>query len=71
MAVWKHQGHCFKSDRPSARFMARAVCINCGLVRLKNLLTEWAIARGCDYDEHPGWAEARRTLPERHRKERV
>lgn len=70
MPVWKHEGHCFKSDRPAAKFMGRAVCINCGLVRLRTLLTDWAVAKGCNYDEHPGWLAAKRTLPAQHRKER-
>jgi hypothetical protein len=60
-------GHSFKADHPAARFIGRAVCGNCGLVRLKNLLTEWCVARGCDFREHPGFAEACRTLPSIHR----
>lgn len=28
-------------------------CINCGLLRLKNKITEWCVKNGCDYAEHP------------------
>lgn len=27
-------------------------CINCGLIYLKNELTEWAVRQGCNYKEH-------------------
>lgn len=68
--AWKHEPHCFKSDRPVAKVLGRAVCINCGLLRLKNLLTEWCVSKGCNFDEHPGWNEAQRTLPAQHCKQR-
>ena len=60
--------HAFRADRPAAKLAGRAVCINCGLLRLRNLLTDWCVARGCDFAEHPGFAEACRTLPGQHRR---
>lgn len=32
------------------------VCSNCGLVRLNNEFTQWAIEHGCDNRNHPGYA---------------
>jgi hypothetical protein len=29
------------------------VCRYCGLVYLKNLISIWAVKKGCDYKEHP------------------
>lgn len=62
-------GHAFKGDRPVCKFLGRAVCVNCGLARMKNLLTEWCVAKGCEYQDHPGFREALRTLPATHRGE--
>lgn len=31
------------------------VCVHCGLVTLKNSLTEWAISKGCLYKDHPSY----------------
>lgn len=66
-AVKFARGHSFKTDLPIARFIGRPVCSLCGLVRLKNTLTEWCIAKGCDYEDAPGYREALRTLPAVHR----
>jgi hypothetical protein len=30
-------------------------CSKCGLVALKNKLTEWCISKGCDYKDHPSY----------------
>lgn len=38
------------------------VCRCCGLVQLRNPLTAWCVARGCDYAEAPGYAAAVREL---------
>lgn len=43
------------------------VCSGCGLVRLRNAFTDWCVARGCDYDEHEGFAAARRRLTGKNR----
>lgn len=32
-----------------------STCSRCGLVRLKNPLTEWCVKKGCYYDEHPSF----------------
>jgi ribosomal protein L32 len=62
-------GHSFKMDHPAAKIVGRAVCSNCGLMRLRNALTDWCVAKGCDFREHPGFAAALRTLPAQHRQE--
>lgn len=28
-------------------------CRKCGLIRLRNPLTDWCVSKGCNYDEHP------------------
>jgi hypothetical protein len=38
------------------------VCTGCGLVRLKNAITEWAVKHGCDHAEHPGYPSAVKSL---------
>lgn len=30
-------------------------CGHCGLVALKNSLTEWCIAKGCNFSYHPSY----------------
>ena len=67
---WSFTGHTFKSDRPICKIVSRAVCVNCGLLRLRNRLTDWCVAKGCDYDEHPGFREALRHIPAQERAER-
>ena len=60
--------HSWKSDRPVAKLTGRAICTGCGLLRLKNLLTEWCVMRGCDYQDHPQYDLMRRTLPAAHQR---
>lgn len=31
------------------------MCSRCGLVRLKNQLTEWCVVKGCLFDLHPAY----------------
>lgn len=38
------------------------VCRHCGLVYLRNALTQWCIDRGCDYSDDPGYRTAIRNL---------
>lgn len=63
---FRYEPHAFKADRAVARLTGRAVCVKCGLLRLKNLLTEWCVAKGCNFDEAPGYREALRALPRQH-----
>lgn len=35
--------------------IAHLVCLGCGLVRLRNPLTDWCVRHGCDYDDHPNY----------------
>lgn len=41
-----------------AKTMPWNLCNGCGLVRLRNALTDWCARHGCDYDEHPGYRAA-------------
>jgi len=34
------------------------ICATCGLVRLKNALTDWCVRHGCDHAEHPQYKAA-------------
>jgi hypothetical protein len=37
-------------------------CVRCGLVRLNNVFTTWAIQHGCNNREHPNYETARANL---------
>jgi hypothetical protein len=41
-------------------------CVTCGLLLLRNPLTDWCVRKGCYADDHPGWKHARATLPAQH-----
>ncbi len=60
--------HAFTRDLPVAKIIGRDVCRFCGLARLHNLLTDWCVAKGCDFRDHPGFPAACRTLPAAHRR---
>lgn len=47
--------------------VGKPVCCVCGLMFLRNDLTEWCVKRGCDYADAPGFKNAVATLPERFR----
>jgi hypothetical protein len=34
------------------------VCSSCGLVRLRNALTDWCVRNGCNHEDHPGYKSA-------------
>ncbi len=38
------------------------VCSCCGLVRLRNPLTDWCVRNGCNHEDHPGYRNAVATL---------
>lgn len=39
-------------------------CKHCGLLTLKNALTEWCIRMGCNADDHPDYAaRCRNSIP--------
>lgn len=63
---WTFEGHAWKADRPVAKLTSRAICIHCGLLRLRNLLTDWCVRQGCNYEDHPGYTQAMRRLPAEH-----
>lgn len=54
MSEVKAVGHTFKSHKG----FPWPVCSGCGLVRLKNALTEWCVRNGCNHTDHPGYRAA-------------
>lgn len=44
------------------------VCQKCGLVYLRNPLTEWSIKHGCNSSDHPQFKLKRVQLVEQHQK---
>jgi hypothetical protein len=51
---YKMQPHNFKG-----RIIGYAYCQACGLIKLRNDFTQWAIAKGCKNSDHPDYAAAR------------
>ena len=47
--------HTFKS-----KISGKDVCSNCGLMRLNNPFTKWAVRMGCENDLHPAYKSERR-----------
>ena len=37
--------------------LAREICQNCGLVKLRNDLTEWCVRMGCNNKDHPQYKQ--------------
>jgi hypothetical protein len=31
-------------------------CVHCGLVAMRNELSQWAIKQGCNYKDHPSYS---------------
>jgi len=46
---FKHVGHRFKP----VKGLPWPVCIGCGLVRLRNPITEWCVRHGCNHEDRP------------------
>lgn len=57
-------GHNFKKTIAGKQY-----CTGCGLVLLRNALTEWCVKRGCDYADDRGYQQALANLPAQHRGE--
>ena len=49
MTPYKAEPHNFKKPKR----LPWLVCQHCGLVRLNNRLTEWAVQKGCNFNDHP------------------
>lgn len=45
-------------DFGSIRGLSWPVCKGCGLVRLRNPLTDWCIRHGCNAEDAPGYKAA-------------
>ncbi len=56
--AFKQEPHSFQ---PVKR-LPYQVCTGCGLVRLRNPLTDWCVRYGCNHAEHPGFRAAVRAL---------
>ena len=41
--------HIFRTPKRGGK----AICQRCGLVALKNPLTQWSIEKGCYFEDHP------------------
>lgn len=53
----------FKSHTyKTARCLPYAFCTGCGLLRLRNPLTDWCDRNGCNHADLPGYAAAVRSL---------
>jgi hypothetical protein len=38
----------------------KQMCSRCGLMRLNNKFTDWAVKKGCNNDDHPDYARMRK-----------
>ena len=41
----------------AAKYLPVPVCTGCGLLRLRNPLTEWCVRNGCDHADHPQYRQ--------------
>jgi hypothetical protein len=44
------------------RFLPWLVCRSCGLIRARNLATDWCVRMGCDHEWHPQYKATMRAL---------
>jgi hypothetical protein len=56
--AFKHVGHSFVA----VKGLPWPVCKSCGLVRLRNPLTDWCVRHGCNYHDAPGYRATVRRL---------
>ena len=40
--------------------LGKHYCVKCGLIRLNNAFTDWAVSKGCNYQDDPGLARQRK-----------
>jgi hypothetical protein len=52
----------FEAHGPWVIGSYKTYCQGCGLVRLNNDFTNWAIKHGCNNRDHPGYEAARSSL---------
>lgn len=50
----------FEAHRWGGTICGKQYCGNCGLIRLNNRFTEWAIKMGCKNDLHPAYNNKRK-----------
>lgn len=53
--AYKMVGHSWTQKKN----MSKQICKNCGLVRLNNKFTQWAVDKGCMNELHSGYKAAR------------
>lgn len=46
--------------------MPREICVKCGLVYLKNALTQWCIEQGCNHMDHTNYQKKLIELVDEH-----
>lgn len=56
--VYKKKNHIFIP----LRMVGRNYCRLCGLVLLKNKMTEWSVNKGCYHSDHPNYKRALKRL---------
>ena len=54
--IYKKIGHTFRNKKN----LSKQICSGCGLMRLNNNFTRWAIDKGCLSEYHPGYSAARK-----------
>jgi hypothetical protein len=55
---YQFEGHAFAKRFKRLPWLA---CRYCGLILLNNSLTRWCVAKGCNYEDHPGYKQALKT----------
>lgn len=54
MAQYKVEPHSFHK-----KMLHWQYCSKCGVLRMKNGFSEWAVKMGCNYHEHPSYESQR------------
>lgn len=55
---YKLKGHSFVP----LKGIGKSYCRNCGLVALRNPISDWCVEKGCEYKNHSQYAHAFRKL---------
>lgn len=55
---YKFVGHSFKPLKGTGK----QCCTGCGLMALRNRLTNWCVAKGCNSDSHPQYKSTLKRL---------
>ena len=58
---YKHTGHTWTP----LKGVGKQVCKGCGLIALRNPLTDWCVEKGCYYEAHPQFKSKVKSLTRR------